>query len=799
MKKKHIFQTKDYDKIKIEAQIHSLFKIVKKPKKQKTQKKILIQKNQKILKKFKKNSKISKKNKKSLKNAKKAKKGLKTPLITKKKNFFFSKILFTQYTLILQTRAILSLSILAISLTNYEYYHTQKSKYKYISYTISFISIILNIMSVFLYWTSIHFWGKYIRFLGWMNSNTNIFFYYGLDKIFFVSFCLGIHVNPFKELFEDYDIFEIEAFNPKSKTNSTFVNSINDVILIIKFISHFLSIIDCFIRICRFARPSSNNILNRSKTKILFIFKAILNENFLLTTFMVFFLSVLLFSVIIRISENGFINHIKKKDFEIENINLKPIFYYYKNCFWNIVITITTIGYGDLSVNSVLSKILQFFISITGFIIISFLIVALTEFVKFDNIQEKVFDLFNAVHMKEEMKHNFDIALKKFILKTHQRVKDKRKLVKDITHEGLKLKKDKRIFKIDNFSAIESSFENSKSQKKSLSKSKTKIEINDEIVIFIKNELKLKEFRKSKSKIESSKREDCYKSTEKIELLYDLKSNSSETEREEIFLTPNYKKGHKRNKSNKKNTSFIDENLKGKILLNDYLKEKNENSKDNSEEENSDLISIKINKKLNLSNIKPSIDVIKKKDSLDIFFSNNKKKIKSSYNFKKQKENFEIKINNHFSQRNLGNNILNSKIKKKYLETLNDPENIIDLQKFNKSQLKLVNRIKDIIFFYNKKYKKEMFYFFSYMDKYKIIRNDYFYKFGPKSIDSLKFLVGILDDILDDFIFFFCVKNEKILVVIKNMKEKDKHLFNYVVYLFPYAKMCYDKNNGIFK
>ena len=506
------------------------------------------------------------------------------PPISQKKNkiFFKSKLLFTQYTGILKTRAILSLSIIAISLTNYEYYHTQKSQNKYIFISISLTSITLNIISVFLYWLSIYSWGKYIRFIGWINNNTNIFFYNGLRKIFLVSFFLGVHINPFKEIIEDYDILEEEFYDYKKKQYEYFDNSVNDIVLIVKIIVHFYCIIYCFIRSCKYAQPSSNNYLNKSKKKFFFIFKMILNENFLFTTFMVFFLSVLLFSIIIRISENGFKHSIKRIDFLILNnqdINLKPIFYYYKNTFWNIVTTITTIGYGDIYVHSGLSRFLNFFISIFGNIVISFLLVAIIDFVKFNNVQEKVFDLFNAVNMNEKMKRNFDHALKKFILKKIRKKKKKKNILQKLK-ETLKrkiYKKKKKLFKIRTLSQ----FQNLKSNESSVVNLEGKIMTN-KMDNFLKNELELKE-------IKFPERNNNFKSKKKIKLFNNLRSKFFENE---DLISSSYieLKKIKRLKNKKLRENFLDKKINLKY-----------NSENFSEIENS-IESSSINGKKNLIN-----------------------------------------------------------------------------------------------------------------------------------------------------------------------------------------------------
>jgi voltage-gated potassium channel Kch len=51
----------------------------------------------------------------------------------------------------------------------------------------------------------------------------------------------------------------------------------------------------------------------------------------------------------------------------------------YPNSFWNIIVTMTTLGYGDFFARTILGRIFIFAICITGIFIVSMMVVTLTN------------------------------------------------------------------------------------------------------------------------------------------------------------------------------------------------------------------------------------------------------------------------------------------------------------------------------------------------------------------------------------------------------------------------------------
>jgi hypothetical protein len=100
----------------------------------------------------------------------------------------------------------------------------------------------------------------------------------------------------------------------------------------------------------------------------------------------------------------------------------------YWNNLWNIVVTMTTVGYGDISPKTVFGRIIGIFVCIIGTCLISMLVVTITNVIKFTPIEEKVFIMLQRVELKEQK----DKLATKLIIKyfKHMKVlKDKKKYV----------------------------------------------------------------------------------------------------------------------------------------------------------------------------------------------------------------------------------------------------------------------------------------------------------------------------------------------------------------------------------
>lgn len=101
------------------------------------------------------------------------------------------------------------------------------------------------------------------------------------------------------------------------------------------------------------------------------------------------------FATLINVTESGYYLYLKEsdydtlEDFQSARSDASTIVFYY-NSFWNMIITMTTVGYGDMWVNCTFSRFIIFFVCLYGAIIFPTLVVTLTNIFAMNRNEEFV-------------------------------------------------------------------------------------------------------------------------------------------------------------------------------------------------------------------------------------------------------------------------------------------------------------------------------------------------------------------------------------------------------------------------
>lgn len=74
------------------------------------------------------------------------------------------------------------------------------------------------------------------------------------------------------------------------------------------------------------------------------------------------------------------------------------------NCMWNVIITLTSVGYGDIFPKSTFGRIVGIIICFWGVFIVSFFVVTVTNMLNFSGSEEKAYNLLLRLYYKTELK-----------------------------------------------------------------------------------------------------------------------------------------------------------------------------------------------------------------------------------------------------------------------------------------------------------------------------------------------------------------------------------------------------------
>jgi hypothetical protein len=342
-------------------------------------------------------------------------------LLTKKTDKFedtlVTRHLYNKLYIILMTRALVHLMLTFLSTTYYEL-DDPRIKAVYSAKLIINIWITLfSILSVFLYIYSLIIEGNYLKNLSFMSENTNPLSYFGFHYIIPYSFLMLLH-----QIYEggDRNVLFSEIYWAGEKIY--FHRNLNNYFTIIQFSVHYFTFLHIMLRMTHWGNAQVHRICRISNTEnnFLFICKSFLSEIPLYFTTGIALTLLLYFTVIIRFIETGFQRTLRYTDFENETdffeewIN-RSYFETYKNCYWNVFITMATIGYGEFNVYSTFSRIVLFFITVSGMASTSTMIVAYLNFLEFEDMQNFAYNFFNALELKLKMKENVAKALNSYV------------------------------------------------------------------------------------------------------------------------------------------------------------------------------------------------------------------------------------------------------------------------------------------------------------------------------------------------------------------------------------------------
>jgi hypothetical protein len=230
-------------------------------------------------------------------------------------------------------------------------------------------------------------------------KDENYFNNYGITWLIFE--CILLFIQP---IYKAGDIrvsfLKEQYYDSNTLTFPEFTRDLNEYLIIIGITIHFTNFMVNVLSFTEWHSSRAYRICKKYRVSALdpfFVIKSYLNDNPLYFTFFLIITCSIYFSFIITVTENGYLRDIDRSlfatdaDYDAE-VNARSVFYSFNNIFWNVFITFTTIGYGDINVKATFSRFLIFFILCFGLVVSSIWVGVFLGFIELDTTDKLVYN-----------------------------------------------------------------------------------------------------------------------------------------------------------------------------------------------------------------------------------------------------------------------------------------------------------------------------------------------------------------------------------------------------------------------
>eukprot|EP00347_Sterkiella_histriomuscorum_P019865 403340011 len=171
-------------------------------------------------------------------------------------------------------------------------------------------------------------------------------------------------------------------------TTSVFIT--NDILLCIMIFARTHYLVRCILQISFYTDPRSQRIcaIYGTDATNMYAVKAIMVNNSWIIVIFSTFISLIMFSVQLRLFERV----------------VQPNFFHITTSMWNILITMTTVGYGDVYAMSHTGRFIAVIAAFWGIFLLSLFILSLMNMLNLDSSEQKAYNLLQRLLSKDIMR-----------------------------------------------------------------------------------------------------------------------------------------------------------------------------------------------------------------------------------------------------------------------------------------------------------------------------------------------------------------------------------------------------------
>lgn len=310
-----------------------------------------------------------------------------------------SKDLFSKWISIRLFLALLLAVNLSFALVIYEYLAFDPSNETRNCKLFSALNTIITFFSICTWITAGYYKGKLKRERLDLSVNVSFIQDYGYYNFAFIIFLFLLH--PFEPLI-NVGFFWNESYFEASLEFSEYDRPTIEHLIIIQIVLNTLLFIKIMLESIKYANNRSQRIASFFDMKIDFVYmlRATMMAYPLFVVAVIQVFGIIFIGVLLRIAESGYMKHVPKDidDEEFVNeLNFRSRFFLYANSFWNVLITMSTVGYGDIFCRSTYGRFFAIIAGVYGMLSTSLSVVAFTNLLAMESDEDNAFNIIQSI------------------------------------------------------------------------------------------------------------------------------------------------------------------------------------------------------------------------------------------------------------------------------------------------------------------------------------------------------------------------------------------------------------------
>ena len=334
-------------------------------------------------------------------------------------NGISSKLQFTRFRLLSAVTLLHNIYTVLLSVTYYELNTKQPngSTHQTIILYLIFTDVVLLIGCIIIRNIFYFYYQKERKLI---NSN---YTYLMSGRTFYtilnIAICLLIP-NPI------FHLKQVESFN--YETGIIYTRSMNDVMVILTFL-RVIPIIGCATTLSRHYSVRQQRVCQLIGTKTTFIFtlKCIINNNRFQFLGVTIALSIFFFTFVMRVCELPLTRALQDFNFD-----------HYTTVMWQVIVTMTTVGYGDYYPRTIPGRAFAFLLCIWGVFIMSLMVITQQETLTQNDLERKVLTHYERITLRKQVKDRAVNCLVYFV-KTNRSMRKNSEIMKKWYYSKLAL------------------------------------------------------------------------------------------------------------------------------------------------------------------------------------------------------------------------------------------------------------------------------------------------------------------------------------------------------------------------